>query len=144
MLPTRLDTNLETIRDEVKPWSIPDKHALCESAQKFSEWAEEHIGDDVNGENATPARILIAKVKLTDRYRFFRRQVNNRCRDRVNKRGHICIFHVWDQFYARLEEIEGGLPDSLSLAEIAEYSKIKKEEDNDQPFATLVALREEF
>jgi hypothetical protein len=142
VLPEKLDDNLEAILEDIKPWSIPEKPKRCQKAQEFYEWIEENLSPEALGENIKLLTIRLAKAELSDRYQFFRRQVNKRCRNKMSNRGHECIFHVWDQAYTRLDEVEGRLPEPLSIPELQELKRLR-ERDDDRPFATLVALQDE-
>jgi hypothetical protein len=142
LLPSRLDQDLATIQKEVQPWTLPEKAKRCEYAQRFSDWVEDNLGANALGNDISLLTILLAKAKVTDRYRYFRRQANSRCREHTSKRGHVCIFHVWDEAYSCLEELEGRLPEPLSIPELQQIQLLKEQERN-TPFATLVALQSE-
>lgn len=139
----KLDASFDTIINGCERWTIPEVPSRCPAAQTFLEWIQENLSDEVLGVNIKRLTLIMAKAKLTDQYRFFRRQVDKRCRNNVSERGHECIFHIWDQSYQRLEAIEGRLPEPLSVPELEELKELKKKDREERPFATLVALQED-
>jgi len=138
-----LDEKFETVIDDVKPWTIPEVPSRCEYALLFLDWVQENIDEEIVGKNITVLTLIIAKAILTDQYRFLRRQVNKKCRNKVSDRGHECIFHIWDQSYQRLEKIESRLPEHLTVPELEELKRLRKKVRERGPFATLAALRED-
>lgn len=142
VLPTDLDNTLEKIQKEVQPWVIPEKDSRCQHALEFAEWVEESLSDKALGKNISMKTILLAKAKLTDHYRFLRRQVNKRCRFLTSLRGHVCIFHIWDEAYSRLDKLERQLPETPTIQELQQIQQIKELEQN-EPFTTLAGFKVE-
>jgi hypothetical protein len=88
-----------------RPEEQPD---LCVFALAFSEWFDWLMHDIVTDE---PTVIFVnqAKVLLVDKYFEWRNSVGKNHRNRIGEAGHTCIFHVFDQGYERLREIELAL-----------------------------------
>lgn len=91
----------------------PDAH--CSYACVFQEWTEELASQLLV--QATIVSINQAKVLLLDQYQKWRDSVPKAHQSYTGNR-HICIFHVFDDFYKRLRMAELSLqPPMLFLPE---------------------------
>jgi len=79
---------------------------LCRYAQAFSDWTAQTL--DIC-QDSTIVEVNQAKVLLIDKYFEYFSIVPKRHRYHLSPRGHICIFHVFVQFYQELKALELSL-----------------------------------
>jgi len=87
------------------------KPDMCPYAQKFSEW----VNALLVGLSEKPNIVSVnqAKILLQDKWHDWRTVSPKRHRDHLSYRGHICLFHVYEQAYKQLRVLELSLTPPL-------------------------------
>ena len=100
-------TRQKRIREDIGQITIEFGRSLpCEHAKGYSSWVENWLFPKIVTEKPDIVSINQAKIFLTGHYRVLRLKASKRCRNYCSDRGHVCIFHIWDQTYERLEALE--------------------------------------
>jgi len=100
-------TRQKRIREEIGQITVEFGRSLpCEHAKGYSSWVEDWLFPKIVTEKPDIVSISHAMLLLTRRYRSLRSSVTKRCRNHSGDRGHVCIFHIWDQTHERLEALE--------------------------------------
>ena len=105
--------SFEKIWEDLEEFELSnDSPKWCKFSVAFNKWSDTLCQFT---EDSTLISINQAKVILLDKYFDLRRFVNKKHRDRIGSRGHVCIFHVFEQTYIRLRAAELSLSGPLIL-----------------------------
>ena len=85
---------------------VYDPTSPCPYAQAFFNWGKRELN---LGRNADLIEVNQAKVLLLDKYFEFYCVIPKQHRYRVRPEGHMCVFHVFIEFYQRIKQLQLSL-----------------------------------
>lgn len=89
-----------------------DPHAPCPYAVAFRQWGETTLLGPL-GTKPMRSYLYAALLELQRRYFVWRETVPKSHRDHVSSQGHQCIWHVYDELFHLLAEMERRSTQSL-------------------------------